>query len=123
MQHLDLTCNKIEELNELSIFPNLKTLILDDNRIQTLDSFPTLKDLETLSANKNDFYDINEFLESASQKFKNLKNLSLLKNPLNPYFDDEKKYKEYQDKILEAYPNIKTIDGIAVQIVKKVMTK
>lgn len=98
--HLDLTFNKLEEIPELSIFPNLRTLILDDNRIQSLDTFPKLQHLETLSINKNDLCDLTELLEVAASKFPSLKNISLLKNPLNPFFEGEQPYKLYQDKIL-----------------------
>lgn len=56
--HLDLTMNRLEEGDDLSIFPNLKTLIVDDNRFQTLETFPNMPSLETFSANKNDFYDV-----------------------------------------------------------------
>ena len=83
---MDLTCNKLDDAEELASFVNLKTLIVDDNRFQTLDSFPVFNHLETFSANKNDFYDLQEFIEGSATKFRNLKNLSLLKNPLNPFF-------------------------------------
>jgi len=56
--------------------------------------------LQTFSANKNDFSDLDLFLVEAMDRFGNLRNLSLLKNPLNPFFEGEQKYAIYRDKIL-----------------------
>lgn len=78
-----------------------------------------LKFLETFSANKNNISDLDKFLEDAFDRFGNLKNLSLLKNPLNPFFEDEKKYAVYRDKVLEKFPKLKTIDGCAIEFIKK----
>lgn len=68
---------------------NLVTLIIDDNKFSVLTDFPVLKMLETFSANKNDFADLSLFLDEAFDRFGNLKNLSMLKNPLNPFFEGE----------------------------------
>jgi hypothetical protein len=56
---------------------------------QSLADFPVLKHLETFSANKNNFSDLPQFLEESFDKFGNMRNLSLLKNPLNPFFEGE----------------------------------
>lgn len=86
IQHLDLTCNQFISGAELSELPNLCTLILDDNQLEDIEDFPILKSLETFSANKNNLCNIDKFLDDAFDRFGNLKNLSLLKNPLNPFF-------------------------------------
>jgi hypothetical protein len=56
--------------------------------------------LETFSANKNNFGDLSQFLIDALDRFGMLKNLSLLKNPLNPFFEGEEKYNIYRDQVL-----------------------
>ena len=49
----------------------------------------------------------------------NLRNLSLLKNPLNPFFEGEQKYNIYRDQILNKLSNLKTLDGCSIKIMKK----
>lgn len=67
-------------------FVNLVTLVVDDNHFSSLREFPVLKMLETFSANKNNFSDLVLFLDESIDRFGNMRNLSLLKNPLNPFF-------------------------------------
>jgi hypothetical protein len=45
----------------------------------------------------------------------------LLKNPLNPFFEDEKKYAVYRDRVLDKFPKLKTLDGCAIEFIKKEM--
>ena len=59
------------------------------------------------------------FLEEAYDRFGNLKNLSMLKNPFNPFFEGEEKYMIYRDRILDKFPKLQTMDGCAVSIMKK----
>lgn len=119
VQHLDMSGNEFTNGKEFSTFPNLRTLIIDDNQLEGITEFPVFKFLETFSANKNNITDLDKFLEEAFDRFGNLKNLSLLKNPLNPFFEDEKKYAIYRDKILEKFPKLKTLDGCAIEFIKK----
>lgn len=121
IQHLDLTCNQFTSGTELSELPNLCTLILDDNQLEDIEDFPILKSLETFSANKNNLCNLDKFLDDAFDRFGNLKNLSLLKNPLNPFFEDEKKYAVYRDKVLNKFPKLKTLDGCAIEFIKRDM--
>ena len=62
------------------------TLVIDDNKFSVLTDFPIFKMLETFSANKNSFADLGMFLGEALDRFGCLKNLSVLKNPINPFF-------------------------------------
>jgi Leucine-rich repeat (LRR) protein len=100
IQHLDLSSNMLSSGVELRPFTCLATLIIDDNIFSTLEDFPSFKNLETFSANKNNFSDLSLFLNCALDKFGLLKNLSLLKNPLNPFFEGEEKYNIYRDQVL-----------------------
>lgn len=61
-------------------------MVIDDNKFTALTDFPVFKYLETFSANKNNFTDLTVFLTDALDKFGQLKNLSVLKNPFNPFF-------------------------------------
>ena len=84
--HLDLSGNCFDDGAELSMFPNLRTLVIDSNQFDNISSLPVFKHLETFSANKNEIGSLDQFLDDAFDRFGNLKNLSLLKNPLNPMF-------------------------------------
>jgi hypothetical protein len=66
---------------------------------------------------------LSQFLNDATDKFGMLKNLSLLKNPLNPFFEGEEKYNIYRDQILIRLENLKTLDGCAVKLIKKKITE
>jgi Leucine-rich repeat (LRR) protein len=79
-------------VDALDIFPNLKLLILDHNNITSMNSFPVLAKLETLSLSYNGIRVLDNFLVNLSQKFPQLKHLNVMKNPMNPMFDSEEKY-------------------------------
>lgn len=50
---VDLSFNQLDNVDALDVFPNLKMLILDHNNITSLNSFPSLPRLETLSLSYN----------------------------------------------------------------------
>lgn len=119
VKHIDISCNQITNGVELKPLVNLVTLIIDDNKFTVLTDFPVLRFLETFSANKNNFSDLSLFLREAIDRFGNLKNLSTLKNPINPFFEGEEKYNIFRDQVLETFPDLQTLDGCAVKIIKK----
>lgn len=53
VQHIDLSGNVLSDGSELAMFPNLRTLVIDGNEFDDIESIPVLKHLETFSANKN----------------------------------------------------------------------
>jgi Leucine-rich repeat (LRR) protein len=118
VQHLDVSFNQLSQGADFAPFTNLLTLVIDDNLFTSLRDFPVLKLLETLSANKNGFSDLSSFLEDGHDRFGQLRNLSLLKNPLNPFFEGEQKYDVYRDHILGRFPNLKTLDGITMKVMR-----
>ena len=115
VQHLDLSNNNLKFADDLKPFSNLKTLIIDNNYFYSLEEFPKLNHLETFSANKNQFSNLNIFLEIFSKKFPNALHISLLKNPLCPFFTSEEDYEKYRNRILIKLPKITNIDGIEVK--------
>ena len=112
---LDLTTNNLKYGHELKKFPNLVTLIVDNNSYYFLEEFPILNKLETLSANKNQFGNLGYFLEQATKKFPKLKNLSLVGNPCCPFFDGAEEYEKYKSVILKAFPGLETLDGVYIK--------
>ena len=115
IQHLDLSNNNLKFAEDLKAFSNLKTLIIDNNYFYSLEEFPKLNQLETFSANKNQFSNLNIFLEIFSKKFPNALHISLLKNPLCPFFTSEEDYEKYRNRIIAKLPKITNIDGIEVK--------
>jgi Leucine-rich repeat (LRR) protein len=116
IEHLDLSLNRLKFGRYMTKFPNLKTLIIDGNRYSTLEDFPELKSLVTFSAMKNNFVDLEIFLEQCKLRFPNLQNLSLLKNPCCPFFEGEDKYHNYRVTIVRKYPKLLSLDGMKVDL-------
>ena len=108
---VDLSHNQIDNVEALDVFPNLKILILDHNNITSLNSFPTLNKLETLSLSYNGIRIMDNFLVNVCTKFPSLKNLNVMKNPMNPMFDSEEKYAEFRATIKIWLPQLQTLDG------------
>lgn len=100
IKHIDVSCNQLTRGIELKSLVNLVTLVIDDNKFYVLTDFPVFSYLETFSANKNNFSDLSMFLSEAFNKFGRLKNLSTLKNPINPFFEGEEKYNIFRDQVL-----------------------
>jgi len=112
---LDLTGNNLKHGGELRRFPNLVTLILDNNNYYLLEEFPVFPKLETFSANKNQFSNLHAFLDAAPLKFPNIKNLSLVGNPCCPFFEGGESYEKYKADVLYALPTLENLDGIYVK--------
>jgi len=108
---IDLTANRLKVGTEFKIFPNLVNLVIDNNEFAFLDDFPTLSSLETFSANKNHFTSLSTFLGFAKKKFPKLKHLSLVNNPICPYFEGGKAYESYKSSVLSTFPELETLDG------------
>jgi Leucine-rich repeat (LRR) protein len=108
---VDLSFNQLDNIEALDVFPNLKILLLDHNNLTSLQSFPSLPRLETLSLSYNGIRGQDNLLLSLSQKFPTLKNLNLMKNPVNPMFDSEEKYAEFRATVKIWIPTLQTLDG------------
>eukprot|EP00760_Papus_ankaliazontas_P029843 PhM_4_TR4492/c0_g1_i1/m.9083 len=78
---LDLSFNDLATVVGLEKFRNVETLILDNNRLTSLEGFPDLPRLSTLWLNKNDLIDIEAVLNTIAKRCPRLTYLSLLGNP------------------------------------------
>ncbi|TNV81109.1 hypothetical protein FGO68_gene2488 [Halteria grandinella] len=108
---VDLSFNQLDNIEALDVFPSLKILLLDHNNLTSLQSFPSLPRLETLSLSYNGIRGQDNLLINLSQKFPALKNLNLMKNPVNPMFDSEEKYAEFRATVKIWIPTLQTLDG------------
>ncbi|CAD8143082.1 unnamed protein product [Paramecium octaurelia] len=114
IKHLDISNNLLKSGKEFAYFQNLETLIIDNNYYFNLNDFPQLPQLVTLSANKNNFNNLEIFIEDCQSKFPKLTHLSLIKNPICPMFIGEEEYQTYRSTLIKQLRNLKNIDGLPV---------
>ena len=90
----------------------MKTINADNCDIEEIseNEFPLCIALERLWLNNNRIQNLDLLLETISHCCPNLLHLSLLGNPCCP-INDSKLYKEYQLKIIMAFPSIQFIDA------------
>ncbi|KAH9498849.1 hypothetical protein Btru_004822 [Bulinus truncatus] len=116
---LDLSFNKLVSLQGLEHFNFLKELVLDSNELGDNVVFPALKDLQTLTLNKNKFTDLSYLMDQLVSCCPNLIYLSLLgnqacPNQLSSYEKDEEDYQRYRYYVLYRIPKLKFLDSTPV---------
>eukprot|EP01114_Cavostelium_apophysatum_P005941 TRINITY_DN17121_c0_g1_i1.p1 TRINITY_DN17121_c0_g1~~TRINITY_DN17121_c0_g1_i1.p1 ORF type:complete len:249 (-),score=55.61 TRINITY_DN17121_c0_g1_i1:31-777(-) len=117
VKQLHLSYNSIEKLQNLDQFPQLNSLIVDNNLLISEQTLPTITSLQTLWVNNNNISDLKVFLDCISKAFPNLTYLSMLKNPACPnYFTgkDTDDYKRYRYYVLYRMKKIKFLDSTTV---------
>lgn len=123
---LDLSENnfgKCADFSFLTQFSALKTLILDNNNIKTLKSFPQLPSLDTLYLNNNKISSVKKLMDQCSRLFPNLTYLSILRNPCTPdmYFseDEADAYQRSRYYIIHRLPTLHMLDATEVESEEK----
>ncbi|GFO38127.1 leucine-rich repeat-containing protein c10orf11-like protein [Plakobranchus ocellatus] len=119
-KRLDLSFNRLMSVAGLEHFKFLKELILDNNELSDDVTFPYLKELHTLTLNKNSLTNLNSLIEKLAQKFPNLTYLSLLgnqacPNQLSSSEKDDEDYQRYRYYVLFKLPKLKFLDSTQVQ--------
>ncbi|KAJ3440115.1 leucine-rich melanocyte differentiation-associated protein [Anaeramoeba flamelloides] len=115
---LDLSHNSLTKLEGLSSFPNLESLVVDNNVLESPLKFPKLKKLKTLWVNKNQLKDLEQLLSSVKTCFPSLRYLSMFGNPCCPNFfigKDHEDYKRYRLYVLYKLPKLNFLDSSPVQ--------
>lgn len=135
--HLDLSFNKIESVEGLSLFKHLESLVLDNNRLAMIGggfdeySRPVRmvnSKLKVLSLNNNRVTNLESFLKNISVCFPNLTYLSLLRNPCCPdqlssrwtafnHWPSRHRdhYEEFREKCVAALPQLRFLDSANVK--------
>ena len=85
------------DLKSLDGLVSLRTLVLDDNLLQSHMVFPPLPCLEHLWVNKNNIVNLPIFIETVAEAFPSLKHLSMMDNLAAPSYFNGGSVESYRD--------------------------
>lgn len=119
-KRLDLSFNCLRSLDGLEKFSQLEELVLDNNALDDDIKFPTLKNLHTVTLNKNRITNLDQLLNNVSQNLPSLTYLSMLSNEacpnqLSSLDKDEEDYQRYRYYVLFQLPGLKFLDSTSVK--------
>ncbi|XP_029963343.1 leucine-rich melanocyte differentiation-associated protein [Salarias fasciatus] len=114
-RRLDLSFNELRSLAGLKMFTELEELVVDNNLLGNDLQLPRLRNLHTLTLNKNQLTDIEALLEHLADVTPSLHYLSLLGNEACPNQlvspdKDEDDYQRYRYFVLYKLPQLKFLD-------------
>ena len=81
--------------------------------ISSIQNFPSISSLETLSITNNSINDLTTFINSARIKYPQLKSLNTFKNPMNPGVGQPQAYNQYKSYIRQI-GRITELDGMNI---------
>jgi len=116
-KQLDLSYNSLIKIENLDKFTRLASLVLDNNKLDSIQDFPRNEKMQTLWVNNNNISDLRVFLDCITNAYPNLTYLSMLKNPACPnYFTgkDFEDYKRYRYYVLYRLKKLKFLDSSPV---------
>lgn len=119
VEYLDLTENNLDDLRFLLDLPNLQTLILDKNRVNSNVKLPRLDMLHTLWINHNQIANLGVFIQTLATSCPQLKYLSMMNNPAAPSFFNGGSYKQYVDYrhyVISQLPRLIMLDDRQVSL-------
>jgi Leucine-rich repeat (LRR) protein len=119
IEYLDLTENHLDDLRFLIELPNLRTLILDKNRINSNVKIPRLDMLHTIWINHNQIANLSVFIQTLVTQCPQLKYLSMMNNPAAPSFFNGGSYKQYVDYrhyVISQLPRLIMLDDRQVSL-------
>lgn len=91
----------------------MKFLILDNNMIESLNNFPAIPSLQTLSLANNNIKDLMSFLNSVKAKFPRLTSLNTFRNPMNPGMMNPSNYNQYKNYVRQL-GHVQELDGMNI---------
>lgn len=119
IEYLDLTENNLDDLRFLIDIPNLRTLILDKNRINSNVKIPRLDMLHTIWINHNQISNLSVFIQTLATQCPQLKYLSMMNNPAAPSFFNGGSYQQYVDYrhyVISQLPRLIMLDDRQVSL-------
>ncbi|RZF35434.1 hypothetical protein LSTR_LSTR006978 [Laodelphax striatellus] len=111
---LDISCNVFSDVSFLKDFQNLRSLILDHNKIDENVIFPVMSGLNLLWLNHNQVAVLFPFVKNLQKSFPDLKQLSLMGNPGVPAdIDDTTFYQHLQYRLFTVsfFANLEHLDS------------
>ena len=94
-------------------FPNLKYLILDSNMITSINNFPAINSLQTLSITNNNINDLSSFINAARTKYPQLRSVNTFRNPMNPGVGQPAAYNQYKS-YMKQIGRLTELDGMNI---------
>ena len=82
--------------------------------ISSINNFPSIASLQTLSITNNNINDLSSFINSARAKYPNLKSINTFKNPMSPGIGNPTGYNQYKTYIRLIGRLITEIDGMNI---------
>lgn len=119
IEYLDLTENNLDDLRFLIDLPNLRTLIVDKNRINSNVKLPRLDLLHTIWINHNQIANLSVFIQTLATQCPQLRYLSMMNNPAAPSFFNGGSYKQYVDYrhyVISQLPRLIMLDDRQVSL-------
>lgn len=110
---LDISNNQFSDFRFLEKLPNLHTLIIDCNELQSHTKFYPCPNLHTLWLNKNRVSNLTIFVETLLKNFPKLQFLSMMNNPAAPSYFNGGTYQQFQDYrqyVISQIPNLEMLD-------------
>lgn len=126
---LDLTENNFNGKSDLRFlfeFPNLKTLILDKNQIESHIKLPFLGNLQTLWVNHNRIENLAIFLQNIVDSCPNLTYLSMINNKAAPSYFNGGSLNEHQDYrlyVISKVPKLTMLDSKEISAEERAKAK
>ena len=82
--------------------------------ISSINNFPSISSLQTLSLTNNNISDLSSFINAARTKYPNLQSINTFKNPMNPGIGNPAGYNQYKAYIRQIGRLITEIDGMSI---------
>lgn len=81
--------------------------------ISSINNFPSISSLKTLSISNNNLNDLSSFITSAKTKYPTLNSLNTFRNPMNPGVNQAQQYSQYKSYIRQI-GKLTELDGMNI---------
>ena len=82
--------------------------------ITSVNNFPCIRSLQTLSISNNEISDLSSFINAVKTKYPQVKSLNTLKNPMNPGMGQPNGYNQYKSYMKTISNSLTELDGMNI---------